>query len=157
MKILIEDYGTAVVHDPKVPTLAIRIFDSAPPNVSSLKLMNASKYIGILEYTFDDLDLDRIRKIRPEYAERLISEHPIFNSQIAKQLLQDFYTNYKNADELLVHCTMGACRSPAVAIALNEMFKLGEDTEKMKNSYPYNKHVYRLLIESDWQEINLVS
>jgi predicted protein tyrosine phosphatase len=72
-------------------------------------------------------------------------------SDCANTILDDF-ERYRNSTELLfVHCALSGSRSPAVAIALNDVHGLGHDSEAMKEEYRYNPFVYRLLIETSKQ------
>ena len=144
-------YRRAIQYTPKVPTLVIRILDSYPEsdNSSSLKLQDSS-FFRTLGYVFDDQDVDRLLEHYPDYdLEKLAKKNVLFNNELAKKILSDFEKLRNGCLDLLVHCTLGGSRSPAVAIALNEIFDLGHDSDELKKRYSaYNQFVYRLLIEA---------
>ncbi len=150
MDIKIMGHRRAARYVPKVPTLAIRIFDSHPvsSNRPSLQLKDSSLYT-ICGYTFDDTDLDAILWCEPDIdVQELYKRDVILDRKLARGILNDFVTLSVGCKGLLVHCALGASRSPAVAMALNEIFGLGYDTEAMKKErFTYNRHVYRLLVE----------
>ena len=150
MEIKVMGYGQALRHIPTVPTLAIRIFDSFPgsSNTSARRLPESSLYT-IREYVFDDLDVDRVA---PRYGQEVIEQwrkkYAVFDEEMAQRIVDDFARLRSGNLELLVHCTLGVSRSPAVAVALNEIFDIGYDIKKMKREYNgYNRYVYRLLKE----------
>ncbi len=144
-------YRRAIQYTPKVQTLAIRIFDSYPgsDNSSSLKLQDSS-FFRILGYVFDDQDVDRLLEHYPDYdLEGLTKRNLLFNDELAKKILSDFQRLRDGCLDLLVHCTLGGSRSPAVGIALNEIFDLGYDSGELKERFSvYNRFVYRLLKEA---------
>ncbi|HIG92779.1 TPA: hypothetical protein HA234_01115 [Candidatus Woesearchaeota archaeon] len=144
-------YVQASQYQPQVSTLAIRIYDSysGSSNTSDIPLQPSPHY-QILEYLIDDQDPDYYLENDPTYdIRRLQQGHALFTPELATQLLHDFEKSQRGCLELLVHCTLGGSRSPAIAIALNEIFQLGNDSEEMKERYkPYNQFVYRLLKEA---------
>lgn len=108
---------------PEKPMYVIRIF-SRYSHYFDRKPLVSPHYIAVKEYTFDD--------VWPEYnPERGI----IITDDIAEAILTDFIEGKDSVDALLVHCTRGLNRSPAVGIALNEIFGLGQDTDALKQKY----------------------
>ncbi len=146
MNIHIMGYRTASEYHPLVPTLAIQIFDSYP-NSPKVNLKD-SPLFTTCRYTFDDIDLDQLLNHYPNTnVEELAKRHTLFSKSLAKTILNDFNKNKAANIDLLVHCLLGASRSPAVAIALNEIFELGQ--RGLKEHYPsYNHFVYRILKET---------
>src|SRR3989338_1330460 len=72
-----------------------------------------------------------------------------FNEEIADRLLEDFAKEGRTREVLLVHCTRGINRSPAVGIALNDIFNLGQDSGQLKATFPEsNWFVYDTLRET---------
>jgi len=68
---------------------------------------------------------------------------------IADTLVQDFAESRNSVEALLVHCTRGRNRSPAVAIELNEIFGLGHNSEELKDKFnESNWEVYKTILES---------
>ncbi|MBU2637683.1 MAG: hypothetical protein KJ955_01800 [Nanoarchaeota archaeon] len=146
MEIKVMGFRKALAHTPLVPTLAMRIFDSDADPIIKRPLV-CSPFYKIYCYTFDDLDMDIIHALYPNDKSYLRRVH--FSEDIAKQILTDFENSRQGMLELLVHCTLGANRSPAVAIALNEIFGLGHNTDEMKTKYSaFNRYVYRLMKEA---------
>jgi len=136
MNIRIRGYEEAEHFVPDEPTYAIRIFNS--PGMSSVRYGNLQKsenYVAIKEYTFDDIGLNSKEGIP-------------FNRCIARQIVEDFQREGFSSSGLIVHCTQGLSRSPAVAIALNKLFNLGQDHKKMiyENEH-YHYSIYRMIVE----------
>ena len=127
----------AVDHQPKKPTNIIRIFPSL-----SIKtpLRYSYLYKKIVEYTFDDNDTYPFNfEVGPLW----------FDEKIAEAIINDFMGYRKGVEALVVHCSMGQNRSPAVAISLNEIFELGQNSDLLKQKFNrYNHHVYNTMIEA---------
>jgi len=139
MEILVLRADQALEYAPSVPTYALRIINS--PKMRTLfpsgLLVQSPNYKQIKEYAFDDCD----PLYNPEPKNTIM-----FNEKIAEQILCDFREGKDGCASLLIHCGLGLNRSPAVAIALNEIFRLGNDTEKMKRDYPlYTVYIYNVL------------
>ncbi|OQY47525.1 MAG: hypothetical protein DRR08_27930 [Candidatus Parabeggiatoa sp. nov. 2] len=119
------------------PIYLIRIFDSPNlPIVSYAKLKYPEQFQLIRSYTFDDSQFSDDERI-------------LFNDEIAEQIITDFDNEGKDCKTLLVHCRAGISRSPAVAIALSEIFhlKTPEQIAEMKKQFSfYNKRVYNTLL-----------
>jgi predicted protein tyrosine phosphatase len=78
-----------------------------------------------------------------------LRQNVVFNDGLALKILNDFAGLKDGCEALLVHCFLGISRSPSVAIALNEVYGLGRNTEDMKTFYSdYNRFVYRPLVEN---------
>lgn len=151
MNIHIMGYRQAIRYVPRVPTVAIRIFDSYPDSLNSPRLeLQDSPFFRTLGYVFDDQDSDWILQRYPAYDLKGVAiRNVLFDEMLARKMLEDFAGLKDGCLDLLVHCTIGACRSPAVAMALNEVFELGQDSQALKDRYPtYNRFVYRLLKEA---------
>lgn len=148
MSLLIMSQRQAVYHLPAVPTTALRIFDSYP---GSLKLpLVDSPFYSVQEYVFDDQDLDSLQTYYPHLDFAFLArQHVFFDDELAQKILVDFDKLRGSCIDLLVHCTLGGGRSPAVALALNDIFNLGYNSEEIKKKYQaYNPFVYRLLMEN---------
>lgn len=127
--------GQAVSHCPAKPTYAIRIWSNFDDSLfrGMFPLRGSANYKSVREYTFDAVSDQEKRLLTPE---------------IARQIITDFGEGRSECGELLVHCSKGESRSPAVAIALNEIFSLGEDMEKLKNVYSEaNWRVYETILK----------
>ena len=142
MKIRIRSLEGAILHEPQCPTYAIRIYNSEKmfgkeeAERARKPLRPSLNYNTIIGYEFDDIDPGNIRGV-------------LFDEKIAKKIIEDFELNKKSCEELLVYCMLGRNRSPAVAIALNEIFSLGENPDLLKLIYRfYTRHVYQTMIEA---------
>lgn len=126
----------AIQHQPCKLTYAISIFSSWSNEKDKVPLQESPMYRRIVKYIFDDcVESDK--------------NNVAIDSYMAESIVRNF-AEYKDAvDALLVHCILGKNRSPAVAIALNEIFELGHDRDKLKEKYSkFNWHVYEKLLES---------
>ncbi|MFH1668321.1 MAG: hypothetical protein ABIA62_00165 [Candidatus Woesearchaeota archaeon] len=135
MDIHIMRISDAVMHLPERPTYAIRIASPGFDNLHKFPLEDSKLYIKIAEYLFDDAD-DLFRE----------PDSVMFDTDIADRMLEDFELHKDDCESLLVHCSRGRNRSPAVAIAFNEIFGLGNSKEYLRKKYPeYNRLVYDVL------------
>jgi len=143
MEIIIKGWEWAVNYKPQKPTYAIRIVDLERSNGRREPfppLTQDSNYIHVMEYVFDDVD--------PGYNPSP-SRTRMFNQEIARQMLNDFQQGRKECLSLLVHCTHGSNRAPAVGIAFNDIFRLGEDTQGLMGRYGgYTRYIYSVLIKT---------
>jgi predicted protein tyrosine phosphatase len=136
MDVIITGLENALGFVPSVPTYAIRIADAAFV-FPDTHLVRSPLYVHVARYWFDDV----IPEIRQE-------RDFMFNDEIASRILSDFSARKDECSALLVHCRRGLSRSPAVAMALNDIFGLGQDTDAMKEIYyMFNTFVYKRLIE----------
>lgn len=146
MKIEILDSFLASKFEPKKPSLAIRIFGSRASGFDRRmyhELRTSSLWKGIFEYSFDDIDDEYGAKLRRKSLES--EGYIFFNKKIARQMIRTFDENRRGCSTLMVHCYAGRGRSPAVALALSEIFSLG----RIEEEFPQlNKFVYRTLIET---------
>ena len=70
----------------------------------------------------------------------------LFNKNFAKQILSDFEKVKKNTETILIHCRKGNNRSPAVGIAMNEIF--GWEIYGLKERFPhYRRFVHKILMD----------
>jgi len=122
------------------PIYLIRIFNT-PNWLASVpydELQHPEQFKIIQSYTFDDISRFNDNE--------LVS----FNDKMAKKIITDFDNEGKDCQTLLVHCWAGKSRSPAVAIALSEIFhlKTPEQIAEMKKQFPiYNKRVYHTILD----------
>jgi len=134
MEILIKPFGQAVDYVPTKPTYAIRIFSSKPKPTDGYSLAESPHYQQIKIYRFDDIET------------LAYLDYQGLNEETAKQILLDFKEGRVGIETLMVHCTAGVGRSPAVAIALDEVFNLTGNPQKLKKeNIFFNPYVYRVL------------
>ncbi len=114
---------------PTKPTYAIRIFSSYSDNFDKKPLAASPLYRRIVEQTFDD--------IWPGSPTVGFRNPTMFTEEMAESIIRDFSAHKDSIDALLVHCSRGINRSPAVALALNEIFNLGYDVGTLKKQYPH--------------------
>ncbi len=128
--------GGALEYSPDRSTYAIRIFFSSLTDRQPL--MDSPFFKQIAEYVFDDND------VYPFWFEQ---GSVWFDDDIAERMIGDFIQHKEGVEALLVHCSLGESRSPAVAMALNEIFELGHDVDFLKSEYEkYNRHVYETMM-----------
>lgn len=121
---------------PSKPTYAIRIFSKAEHS-SWLQLKPSEFYKTVATYVFDDND--EFYQAGPK----------TIDDATAASIVTDFAKHRDEVDALLVHCIRGKNRSPAVAIALNKIFRLGADSDALEKKYPaFNDYVHQLLLKS---------
>lgn len=168
MKIWVENYYDARTFMPPGPAIAIRVFD---PEASPTKLdkpmygdfwANSSqapfpedRYLTTFGYTFADLNTDHPY---PDHLKKsLRKQNKLFTANMADDLVMKFAEVYQQAEVLLTHCHAGLSRSPAIAVALNDIFKLNAEwqgrAERLKDKvagqdYIGNTFVHRLLCEA---------
>ena len=129
---------------PKARTYAIRIFDTDPKCKELYgKLLNFRSEDIIKEYFFDDITYT------PEHEEGDGDDYCSITDSIAAQISSDFSAHRDSIDELLVHCRQGQSRSPAVAMALNDIFNLGNNRSQLVRDFPKtNSFVYSFMIRN---------
>ncbi len=122
------------------PTYAIRIYSAIDPFDYPLPFefpLHDSPLLTIDKYVFDDVWPGGF----------IPAGSRIFEDTLARRILTDFQNRGRTKEALLVHCSRGMNRSPAVGIALNAIFKLGYDPEVLKRQYPHtNRYIYDTLI-----------
>lgn len=137
MKLLILSLTDAVTHKPTRQTYAIRI-SSPGLSLAGFPLADSCLYSRIREYYFDDIEPSCV-----------CHDDVLFDSTMAEMMLRDFQEHKGCCKSLLVHCSRGRNRSPAVGMAFNEIFGFGYDPDKLKGRYPdANMHVYNVLKEA---------
>ncbi len=119
-------------HQPVKNTYILRIHSSHGPMPG---LPHPEQYRRVVDYTFDDNDAN------------YHSGPMTITNDIADIIVKDFADHRSWIESLIVHCTKGKNRSPAVAIALNEIFELGHDSSELKRIYKEaNGDVYRAIL-----------
>lgn len=141
-------------HRPKEPSIMIRLFSSKSYLEDCMHysfekvypdLDYERDYLKVLKYEFDDYDLEEWEDIDEIKKDPLLKKIILFDEEKAKKIIKDFSECRKDASSLIVHCLMGERRSPAVGMALNEIFELGAEIDEMK--YPrFNRYVYRTML-----------
>jgi len=147
MRIHILGAEKAKLYIPEKRIYAIRIFSgNRNGDCDYGKLVDSSNYIQIKEYYFDDIDL---KPDEEEFKEEKGEDNYPINDRIAKQILGDFRDNRNSIEELLIHCREGKSRSPALALAFNKIFNLGNNHEELRTAHSgYNKFVYRVIMRN---------
>lgn len=70
----------------------------------------------------------------------------LFNETFAKKILSDFEEYKDKIDTLMVHCSRGQNRSPAIGIAMNEIYGWG--IKGLKEKFPwYRRYVYDIMMK----------
>ncbi len=139
MKLEILSLKRAIQYVPKNNTYAIRICGERTTDHLHC-LERSEKWIDTNWYVFDDVWPDIPGGVEPQEV--------LFNEEKANKIITDF-NNKDNIETLLVHCHFGQNRSPAVGIALNEIFDLGYNTNQLKVQYPdFREFVYETMIDT---------
>ncbi len=124
----------AIKFQPTKPTYAIRLVSGKNYPEERKPLFDSPFYLGIRFYQFDDITPSVGRGI-------------LFTEKMAGEMLEDFIRQRLYVDALVVNCFHGENRSPAVGIALNEIYGLGHDTNALKDQYTEaNWYVYETLM-----------
>lgn len=132
------DYRSALKFIPDQPTAIIRICetetidhydpDDGWDNSPKAPLIESPWWRVILTYRFGDLDPDRYRIYEgDEIADKYQGYPGGITPEIAKQMLHDFSKIPSEVTCYVFHCYAGVSRSPAVALAMNKIFKLELD------------------------------
>jgi hypothetical protein len=180
MKIWVENYNEARLFTPTEATIAVRVFDPSArthkldkpqwpeeypddfwDNCSEAPFPN-DKYLAVFGYTFSDIDMDQPypeelkKSIRGRSGQNKLTR--LFTANMAEDIVKNFSKTYKQARGLLTHCHAGASRSPAIAVALVDIFKLkpewqGRRAKRLEGrvagqDYIGNEFVHRLLCEA---------
>jgi len=70
----------------------------------------------------------------------------LFDPKKAKKILSDFDKFKNEVDTIVVHCIRGKNRSPAIGIAMNEIY--GWEIEGLKKKFPnYRRFIYEIMID----------
>lgn len=148
MKVDVLSMSIAERYEPNVPTLAIRIF-STPyfAQAPREELFHRDKFVDVFEYTFDDVGYGELRdkcfmgKFRYHQGKML---GPIS----ARKIVADFESKIHEIDALMIHCYAGTSRSPAVALALNQLFNLRQRDLWSCFNETYNQYVYDTIVQA---------
>ena len=146
--------------------MAIRVFDPGARVVNRAydggwdntphAPFDESLYTAVLGYTFLDInpDIPAQFRLQPELstlAPKAWPQSEQFTSKIAEHLLQNFKKKYEG-ESILLHCNAGLSRSPGIAKALVEIFKLEPEWQGRAKQFAEvdsgNSFVYRLLCEA---------
>lgn len=93
-----------------------------------------------IHFYFDDVEDESI-----EFESTLLRTTRLFSEDQAKEIIQ-FLENNLGKDILIVHCTMGKCRSGAVGDFANDFYALDYQTFKKNNPRVQpNTHVKKTL------------
>ena len=138
MELVILSLLEAVRYVPQNRTYAIRI--SSEFSLDHLyKLVESDNWVAIASYVFDD--------VWPGMPGGLGDRDVVLSRSKAGSIISGFQEHMSGIETLLVQCQRGLNRSPAVGIALNEIFNLGYDTKWLKQQHPeFRKFVYDTML-----------
>ena len=144
--------------DPQVPTLAIRVFDVLtcrdgtperdqkgnlmPQAYFPLKHMMKKEFVRIEQLIFDDVERD---------GRGFPANFVPFNTTHATAILDAFDTWKDKLGAVYVHCVMGLSRSPAIALALREIYGIhGPKWDALSTDFitTRNRHVLITMLET---------
>lgn len=141
MQIEVRSKAMATIFNPGTPWACISVVTQPGSWPEFIK----DQPTAIIRLSFCDLDMTQPEL--QEYYKDGEGDHmgvPYFNREFAKEIM-DFYLSVQEMEWLLVHCEAGWSRSPAIAAALDKIFK--DDDMKWFANYSPNRFVYRLLID----------
>jgi predicted protein tyrosine phosphatase len=158
VKVFVLDEKLARDFVPDNPTLAVRIFDSFPPNDGKQPLQDSNNWIQTLNYWFDDIEVDIYpEEYRKKHLPIWREKYNLFNKCLAKKLVDDF-RSFQSVDQIMLHCHAGWSRSPAVILGLQQVFNLdiawakGRTKRimeaKLAENSVGNTHVYNLIVKA---------
>lgn len=124
MKITIKNVWNVSDYIPNEKSILISIVDD-----SNLKLDFYNKYINVLKLTIDDIDTCLIKDI-------YLKNYEVFNEIHYKKIINFIELN-NNINEIVIHCSLGVSRSPAIGIGLCKYLGLEDEFLKMINSNKY--------------------
>ena len=139
MKIIVLSRSEAKAFTCEVPWACISIATES----ADLPKINKVQQVGLLQLVFADVDTqEKLTYLQEEVGIKSC----LFNVQHANLVL-DFIRDLKDKIEvLMVHCTAGVSRSPAVAAAITKI--MGEDdTDWFRRKCP-NALVYRTILDT---------
>ncbi len=170
-KLYIFNEHKAATHIPDRPTLVVRL--EGTPEHPCPPLQQSPFYTVVLDYgSVADGDIDE--SLSPnvcsinqfcvaslgdyqgeERASRLFRSldwiadtKELFDVGTARRMIYDFEKYYRSVDALVVHCAVGATRSPTYALAMNDLFDLGFDSLRLRTKYRLlSQHMYRTLMD----------
>jgi len=141
MELLIMDRTEAVEYKPLHLTYAIRIgFGGRKHPNYQFEPLKKPELCRTHFYFFDDLEPRHL-----SWGIRGIS----FTPEIAEEVITDFEEGRKDCNTLLAHRSRGKNRSPAIGMALNDIFSLGHHSAELKSQFPaYNQWVYQVMMKT---------
>jgi|SRR3989344_2984952 len=140
MDIHILDFTSSLNFIPNKPTYALRIFNVTGPQDFVHELLYSENWIRIVNCYFHDTN--------PEEAKRLCFSH-FLEIDYARKMVRDFARYKDRCEAVMIHCMAGMNRSPAVAVAFNDIFGLGNDSQTLRNQYTdLNEYAYETIIKA---------
>jgi hypothetical protein len=144
MELLIKPLEEAKFYVPKNKTYGIRISSEWAYLDSFVDFVESDNWVKISSYLFDDVwpGMPRLDGV-------LYGRETPLSVEKAGKILTDFQEHISEIEALLVVCTYGKNRSPSVAIALNDIFELGHDSEAMRQDYPgFRPFIYNTMLRA---------
>lgn len=140
MELLIYSLSDAIKYVPVKKTYSIRI--SSEYSMDHLfSLVESENWVRKTTYVFDD--------VWPRMFGGLDARDVVFDENLAQQILLDFKDYIPQTETLLVNCLRGMNRSPAVGIALNDIFGFDYNSYSLKRRFPEsNWYVYDTLMKA---------
>ena len=129
VKIEICSFRSAIEYEPSPveKTVMIRISEPDYEKGRDTPLLHEDKFADILHVSFYDVtdaQIERISSVEPD------SPYFAIRTEDAEKIL-DFVDKHVDADRVLVHCSAGISRSPAVGIAIAGHFDLWHEERKI--------------------------
>lgn len=141
MQLHIMGYQEAQKFVPEVRTAAIRIYGSTrDDNMGYGRLNLKGNWVGEKRVIFDHLRDMSAGQLEAAAVREAVAREAFFSSAKAESVIKWVreVIDERNPEAILVHCRAGLNRSPAIAMALNRIFKFGLDQDEMMRDYPYH-------------------
>ena len=112
--------------------------------------INDSYFSGVLTQSWEDISKEYPKMTKESllsYAEskgQPDCRYTLFNEEMARKILSDFDAVKNRFENVMIHCTYGKNRSPAVGIAMNEIYDWG--IVGLEKKFPgYRRYVYEVM------------
>jgi len=135
MNLIIKSRPGAEQHTSTVKTYAIRIHGKKVGGWHELVHPDCV----VDTYEFDDIDDEEYYSGIPDVT--------LFDVDKGILVIRNFIAHRGDCLDLLVHCEEGKSRSPAIGLALNDIFDLGQDSLALTKKYvTLNDYIYGVMI-----------
>jgi len=149
MDLEILSFEKAMKYIPPKNSYGIRILNSHWEAYNP-DLPSHDHWLKINEYKFDDIWPRNWKEFHGE--DELLNIYGwnhgrsvLFDENLAKKILDDFEEVKSGVENIMIHCVHGANRSPAVGMAMNDIY--GWEIEGLEKKFPkYRKYVYEVMV-----------
>lgn len=130
MKVTIKNLYNIENYIPNEKSILISIIDNEETNIDFY-----NKYIKVLKLDIDDIDICIYKDIDFE-------KYNIFNINHYNKIIE--FIQEDDINEIVIHCSLGISRSPAIAIGICKYLRLEDQYKKIRNSNKFFPNLYIL-------------